>query len=110
LFGIKAAQLVLELDPMLAAKVQQVFALHVQFTRQGVDTNFLLQAALLDGSQWVLSKAAGEGIPPHFYILPDAQFLKRLNHLERWRSRRLPKSSATSEVWIRRAAESRKVI
>ena len=48
LFGIKAAQLIFHVEAGLAAQVEQVFALHVQFARQGVDTDFLsLQAELL---------------------------------------------------------------
>jgi hypothetical protein len=49
LFGVDAAELVLDIDPGLAAHVEQVFALHVEFARQGVDAYFLflLQAELL---------------------------------------------------------------
>jgi hypothetical protein len=41
LMRFQAAELVLDIDPSLAAKVEQVFALHIQFTRQGVNTDFL---------------------------------------------------------------------
>jgi hypothetical protein len=48
LFRIKAAELIFHVEAGLAAQVEQVFALHVQFARQGVDTDFLsLQAELL---------------------------------------------------------------
>jgi hypothetical protein len=47
LLGIQAAQLVLDVNTVLAAQVEQVFALHVQFTRQSINPNFLfLQAQL----------------------------------------------------------------
>jgi hypothetical protein len=41
LLGLDAAQLVLDVDPVLTAQVEQVFALYVQFTRQSVETDFL---------------------------------------------------------------------
>jgi hypothetical protein len=48
LFRVETAELVLHVETGLAAKVEQVFALHVQFARQGVDTDFVfLQAQLL---------------------------------------------------------------
>jgi hypothetical protein len=49
LLRLKVAQLVLNIDPVLAAQVEQVLALHVQLARQDVNSNFLsiLQAARL---------------------------------------------------------------
>jgi hypothetical protein len=56
LFRIQAAQLVLDVDTGLAAQVEQVLALHVQFARQGIDPYFLsLQAELLCGLARVVS-------------------------------------------------------
>ena len=47
LFRVEAAQLVFHIDAGLAAQVEQVFALHVQFARQGINTDFLFLQMLL---------------------------------------------------------------
>ena len=48
LVRVQAAKLILHIDADLAAEVEQVFALHIQFPRQGIHTYFLfLRAQLL---------------------------------------------------------------
>jgi hypothetical protein len=49
LFGIEAAQLILDIEARLPAHVQQVLAFNVQLSSQCINTDFLsLQAELLE--------------------------------------------------------------
>jgi hypothetical protein len=41
LFRFDAAELILNVKTVLAAQVEQIFALHVQFPGQNVETDFL---------------------------------------------------------------------
>jgi hypothetical protein len=41
LFRIQDAQLVLDIESGLAAKIQQIFTFDIQFLGQGIDSNFL---------------------------------------------------------------------
>jgi hypothetical protein len=45
--GFQGTELVLHIDPVLAAQGEQVFALHVQFTRQSKNADFLVWQAQL---------------------------------------------------------------
>jgi hypothetical protein len=48
LLRIQTAELILDIDPGLLAKIDELFAVDVQFASQGIDPNFLsLQARLL---------------------------------------------------------------
>jgi hypothetical protein len=48
LLWVEAAELVLDVEAGLAAQVEQIFALHVQLARQGINSYFLsLQEPLL---------------------------------------------------------------
>jgi hypothetical protein len=44
LFGVQAAELVLNIEAGLTTRVKQVFPFDVQFTSQRINTDFLLQA------------------------------------------------------------------
>jgi hypothetical protein len=47
LLGIKATELVLDVETRLSAEVKEVFAVDVKLARQGIYTDFLLQSELL---------------------------------------------------------------
>ncbi len=47
LLGFKVAELILDIQAMLAAQVEQIFALHVQLARQGINSQFLFLQSLL---------------------------------------------------------------
>jgi hypothetical protein len=79
LFWVETAELVFHVVTGLAAKVKQIFALHVQFARQGIDTDFVfLQAQLLyRHSPYSPLPVAGRSLPPYPFILTDQDSLKR---------------------------------
>jgi hypothetical protein len=56
LFWIQAAQLILDVESRLAAQVEQILALQVQFARQCVDANllFLHRQLLYSHHSWPL--------------------------------------------------------
>ena len=47
LVRIQTAELVLHLDTGLAAEINKIFALEIEFFRQGINADFLLQMQLL---------------------------------------------------------------
>jgi hypothetical protein len=55
LLRVKAAKLVLDVEPSLTAKVDQVLGLNVELARQCIDADFLLQAVLLYTRSPILS-------------------------------------------------------
>src|SRR5262249_7955574 len=69
-FGFDGAELVLDVDAVLAANGEQVFALHVQLARQREDTNLVfLQAQLpvVDQSYGTAPRGPGRPSHPLFY-------------------------------------------
>jgi hypothetical protein len=47
LFRLEVTELILDIQAMLAAQVEQILALHVQLARQGINSQFLFLQALL---------------------------------------------------------------
>jgi hypothetical protein len=65
--GLNGAELILDVDTVLAAQGEQVFALHAQLARQGEDTNFLVsQAELPVYSPFRPINASARRVQPHY--------------------------------------------
>jgi hypothetical protein len=88
MFWIEVAQLVLDVDAVLARKIHQLLGVDVQFARQGIDSDFLsilVQAAELLSRQRPRSRdpagsKAASSVPS---ILTAPCFLKRDSFVSR---------------------------